>query len=123
MDQISIFESLDYERTFYHAGAMYAEVPKDEIIVSPIKLGDGIIRPGEFVQKFGEKKRTMFEMQEGHYLRYVGKTDKLLLFSPDDYEGNIYYAFFYVDQNTLLIGSQGRMRDIRIQKLRKKTVL
>lgn len=120
MNQISLFESLDYKRTFYTAGAMYAKVPSDEIMPSPVKLGDGVIKPGEFIRQLGEKKRTMFEMQEGHYLRYVGRTEGLILFSPDDFTaGDIYYAFFYVDEQCLLIGNSKGMKDIRMNKLEK----
>lgn len=61
--------------TFYQYGAMYANVERDLIRPDPVELGDGVLFPGEFVQRLGEKARSSFEMREGHYLRYLGMVE------------------------------------------------
>lgn len=73
-------------RTFYQFGAMYAKIEEDDQIdTSPVELGDGILHPGEWVGKIGEKVRTSFEMNKGYYLRYVGSgmegNHRVLLFA------------------------------------------
>lgn len=102
---------------FYKNGAMYAYAPGKPFEEVPIELGDKVLYPGQFVQKLGEKKRSKFEMQEGFYLRYVGKAEKLILFSVNDTESDYYYAFAYIDKNTLLIVNNGRAWDIRLNSL------
>lgn len=107
---------------FYQFGAMYAEVKEgDQIINIPVELGDKFLSPGEYISRIGEKKRTSFSMQEGYYLRYVGKCENYLLFFTnaikEDEPSNIYYAFAYVDKNTLVIGGAKGCRDIRVEKL------
>ena len=116
--QLSIFDFIneDFEVVFQN-GAMYAKAPKDSFKVDSVELGDKVIYPGQFVSKLGEKKRSSFEMQEGYKLRYCGKTDKLLLFSVNDTKSDYYYAFAYVDRNTLVIGGKHGVKDIRLQHL------
>lgn len=105
-------------------GAMYARLEDgEELDIDPLELGDSVINTGEYISKLGEKKRTSFEMQDGWYLRYLGKYNDTLLFGvntrgPDD-PYSWCYAFVYVDSNTLLVGSGTGMRDIRINKLDK----
>ena len=119
MKQLTIFDFIkdDEELLFFQKGAMYAKLPKERITNEAVELADKMIYPGQFVYKLGEKKRTSFEMQEGSYLRFVGKTDDLILFSVNDLESDFYYAFAYVDKNTLLICSNSGCRDIRIKKI------
>lgn len=98
---------------------MYAKVDDFLIIKKPIELGDGVIHPGEYVNKLGDKYRTSFEMQDGWYLRFAGILDDHLLFRVNaDVFDNIYYAFAYVSKNILLIIGDGFARDIRINKLK-----
>ncbi|MFV9511818.1 hypothetical protein [Tepidibacillus sp. LV47] len=108
--------------TFFQFGAMYAEIEEGDVIErAPIELGDKILEPGDYVRKIGEKKRTSFEMQDGYYLKYIGKIDKYLLFLTNSYEdwqnSKFFYAFAYVDNNTLVIGGRKGVRDIRVNKL------
>jgi hypothetical protein len=119
--QMTIEEVLgtDIEKTFFQSGAMYAKVLDDELERSSIELGDGILRPSEFVARLGEKDRTSFIMQEGNYLRYCGRYGRLILFSVNDFVSDYYYAFIYIDKNTLLLCSNEGCKDIRIQKLEK----
>lgn len=110
--------------TFTQNGAMYAELEEgDEIQKKPIELGDGTLHPGEYVNKLGEKRRSSFEMQDGWYLKYVGRVNDVLLFNTncarDSYD--IYYAFYYYDKNTLLIIGRGQGYDIKVNKLQKFT--
>ncbi|MFD1394218.1 hypothetical protein ACFQ40_00140 [Kroppenstedtia eburnea] len=116
-------------RTFYQMGAMYARIEEgDQIDTSPIELGDGILHPGEWVWKIGEKARTSFEMNKGYYLRFVGSgwegDRRVLLFDVNRSECSEYcYAFSYADRHTLVIGRGNKFNDIRIQYLQKFTEL
>lgn len=100
-------------------GAMYAFLEGEEIDQSPTKLGGLYINPGDCVSKLGEKCRSSFEMKDGYYLEYVGKIDDTLLFRTYGYEGrNAFYAFYYTDENTLLIqSSKNAFWDVSIKKL------
>lgn len=111
-------------KTFYQFGAMYAVANPEEIEAIPVALGDGILRPGEFVQKLGHKARTSFEMHEGYYLRYVGQAQEgehlYLLFAVNNHwHDGIYYAFGYINRNTLIIGGRNGCRDIVVEHLEK----
>lgn len=119
--QMTIEEALgmDLEKTFFLDGAMYAKLSDDEVEKAAIELGDTTLRPGEFVSRLGEKERTSFNMQYGNFLRYCGRYGRLILFNVNDFVSEYYYAFGYIDKNTLVIGSDTGMRDIRIQKLQK----
>jgi hypothetical protein len=118
LGQLSIFEFLSGQiETFYSHGAMYALAPEEFIFLVPVELGDSVIYPGQFVSQLGEKERSCFSMTEGNLLRFVGRADNLLLFSVNDLVSNYYYAFAYIDRNTLLIGSRKGCKDICIQKL------
>lgn len=114
-------------KTFFQFGAMYAVVDPGEIQAIPVTLGDETIHPGEFVRKLGHKARTSFEMHEGYYLRYVGQAREsehlYLLFAVNNHrhDDGIYYAFGYVDRNTLIIGGRNGCRDIVIEHLEKFT--
>ena len=107
-------------------GAMYVRLSKEEeteIEHVPIELGDGILYPGEFVQKLGDKKRSSFEMKPGNYLRYIGRLskDKLIIFGVNlsDMKGT-YYAFHYISRNCLFVSGDGFGYDIRIHQLKKE---
>ena len=105
----------------YFLGASYAKLePGEELDLTPVPLGDLIIKPGDFVNKLGHKARSMFEMKEGWYLRYLGRVDRKLLFDTNtkscDPKGWA-YAFDYVDRNTLLVGSTKGCSDIKIQTI------
>lgn len=127
MQQLTIFDFLENkeheqrEGFFFTGGAMYAKVSRDKVKAVPVELGDDILYPGEFVKQLGEKKRTSFRMQKGYYLRYCGKYDRAILFSVNDFVSDYYYAFYYIDRNTLLICSDVGAKDIRIEKLVKET--
>lgn len=93
-------------------GAMYIELEGEEIIRESIDLGDGVLNPGQFVSKLGEKRRSMFEMNEGYYLKYEGHVvspggSKDLLFSTncidEGKQSDMYYAFSFIDTETLLM--------------------
>jgi hypothetical protein len=108
----------------YFDGAMYVRLTgAEKLDKTPIHLGDGILKDGEYIQKMGEKKRTSFEMQGGWYLRYKGRYNDTLFFDTNTgqetspYEWH--YGFYYIDKNTLLIGGKSGMRDIRINHLEK----
>lgn len=108
----------------YAIGAMYARLNKEEmnkIERDSVKLGDGVLNPGEFVRKLGEKKRSSFEMQDGYFLRYEGRLGKYLLFGVNDIESQdgLFYAFGYVDPNTLIVGNKSGGWDVRIKTLEK----
>ncbi|KLR75287.1 hypothetical protein ABH20_00925 [Geobacillus sp. T6] len=126
VQQLSIFDFLENEENeqkegfFFTGGAMYAKVSRDKVKEIPTELGDSILYPGDFVQKLGEKARTSFKMQKGYYLRYCGMYDRALLFSVNDFVSDYYYAFYYIDRNTLLICSNAGAKDIRIEKLVKE---
>lgn len=104
-------------------GAMYAQLETgDEIERTPVELGDGILRPGEFVSRLGEKQRSSFEMQEGFFLRYVGRFKKtLLLFNVNNYpsDDGWYYAFHYISPTHLVVVGSRKCWDIEIQRLEK----
>jgi hypothetical protein len=102
-------------------GAMYAQLETgDEIERTPVELGDGVLHPGEFVSRLGERKRSSFEMQEGFFLRYVGKIGKTLLFNVNNYEDDdIFYAFNYLSPSKLLVVGRGKGWDINIEHLEK----
>ncbi len=109
-------------KVFSQQGAMYAELSEFDLIdEKPLKLDDGILLPGEWVQKLGEKKRASFEMSDGYYLRYKGMIDNTLLFDVNHSTAHpLYYAFHYIDSGTSAVMSgKGRGWDIRIKKLEK----
>jgi hypothetical protein len=108
--------------TGYLKGAMYAKIqPGDKIERTPVKLGDGILKPGEFIQKLGEKKRSNFEMKAGFYLRYVGKVEDYILFNVNDYpDDDYYYAFYYINPTRIAVATSKRSCwDIVIKHLEK----
>jgi hypothetical protein len=123
--QLSIFDFLENqehehpEGFFYTGGAMYVKVSRDKVKAVPVEL-DGILYPGDFVKQIGEKERTSFSMKEGYYLRYCGMFERAILFSVNDFVSDYYYAFYYIDRNTLLICSNAGARDVRIEKLVKE---
>ncbi|ANB66176.1 hypothetical protein GFC29_3858 (plasmid) [Anoxybacillus sp. B7M1] len=118
MKQLSIFDFIRPDiDVFFQDGAMYAFAPKGSFAEEPTKLGDKTIYPGQYVSRLGEKKRSSFWMKEGFYLRYCGKAEKLILFSVNETISDYYYAFGYVDRNTLVIGSRVGCMDIRVQHL------
>lgn len=102
-------------------GAMYGQLEVgDEISTEPVLLGEKVIQPGDRIKQIGKKKRSMFSMQEGYCLNYVGKVDRHLLFTslPTGCDGEPwYYAFSYVDATTLLLGSAKGCMDIRVDEL------
>lgn len=107
-----------------YGGAMYAKVEADRIERKEIQLGDGILVLGEFVKKLGEKKRSSFEMQDGFYLRFEGIAhdkygNEILLFGVNRFVSNCnwYYAFHYIDNETLLVASGGGVWDVRVKRL------
>ena len=107
-------------------GAMYVRLSEEEekkIENVPIKLGDGILYPGEFVQKLGDKERASFEMKPGNYLRYIGRLskDKLIIFGVNSDMDQTYYAFHYISRNCLFVSGNGFGYDIRIHHLKKET--
>ena len=105
-------------RVGFYDGAMYVQAEDVEIDISPIKLGNKYITPGSYINKLGDKKRTSFEMQDGWYLRYVGKLERYLLFGVNSKsQRNMYYAFIYVDSETLLIQNNVGFRDVKIKEL------
>lgn len=115
--QLTIFDFLEID-TFFVNGAMYAQVPQEIISLESVELGDGIISPGQFVSELGEKDGTSFKMKEDYFLRYCGKVSNILLFGVNDFQSDYYYAFAYIDKNTLIIGSKNGCRDIHIKKLK-----
>lgn len=101
-------------------GSMYIQLEDEEVDFSPVKLGDKILRPGQFLKKLGDKKRSSFEMKKGWYLKYFGRVDNYLLFDTNTDEKNnknIYYCFVYVNKNILMLLNKNSGRDIRIDKL------
>lgn len=122
MEQISFKFEPDEIELFYQNGAMYAYAPGAPFEEVPVELGDQILFPGQYVKRLGEKKRSRFVLEDGYLLRYVGKAKNsknytILLFSVNDTESDYYYAFFYIDRNTLAIIGDGFGRDIRLQTL------
>jgi hypothetical protein len=107
--------------TYFQKGAMYAELEShDKIEQTPVEIGDGILRPGEFVSRLGEKKRSSFEMKDGFYLRYEGRIGKTILFNVNNYENDgIFYAFNYISPTKLLVVGGGKGCDIDIEHLEK----
>jgi len=114
---------------YYVGGAMYIELDNEEVIKESVQLGDGILKPGQYVNKLGEKKRSMFEMNDGFYLKYEGYVtthykSKELLFSTnctgdEPRNDRMFYAFTYIDSETLLVINphKGCGYDIRIENL------
>ena len=78
-------------------------------------MGDKILKPGQYIKKIGEKKRTSFEMNDEYFFRYVGKSGDYLLFSVNDFKSDYYYAFGYVNKNTLVMCGNGKRKDLRLQ--------
>lgn len=105
----------------YFNGAMYVKLEGEKIEVVSVELGDKTLHPGQYVSKLGEEKRTSFEMNDGWYLKYVGKVEDYILFDVNSSSLNIdnyYYAFAYVNKNTLLVqGSPIGFWDIRLKSL------
>lgn len=107
----------------YFNGAGYMKINECSFIDhSAIELGDKTIIPGMFFSELGAGKRS-FEMQEGYYLRYLGKVndkgDSYLLFDVNDNDGFGWkYCFGYIDKNMLLNLCQGACYEIKIDKLK-----
>ncbi|AVX31825.1 hypothetical protein CTH_2282 [Carboxydocella thermautotrophica] len=105
---------------YFGRGAMYAELDEhDELLKVPVELGDRLLYPGDYVCKLGHKKRASFEMKPGFYLKYIGMVKKTLLFGTNagDTE-NMFYAFFYINKNKLLVqGTKNGFWDIDVEKL------
>lgn len=107
MNQLNIFDYLNDDKftLIYQHGAMYARIlDHADIDLVPVVLGDCLLSPGEMISGLGKKKRTSFTLEEGNYLRYCGKINQTLLFSVNDMISIFYYAFHYVDHQTLVIG-------------------
>lgn len=107
---------------FSQYGAMYAELSESDVIeVVPVELGDDVLYPGEWVKKLGEKKRSSFSMSDGYYLRYAGMVENTLLFDVNHSTAHpLYYAFHYIDKETLAcMSGLGSGWDIRINHLEK----
>ncbi len=113
---------------FSKYGAMYIELEGEIIDKENIELGDGLLKPNQYLERIGEKKRSSFEMSEDCYLKYEGTisddTAKYLLFSTNVISFNkradeVYYAFSYIDKNTLLVQNpiKHSAHDIRINHL------
>lgn len=105
-------------------GAMYVELEENEIIEKKtVKLGESTISPGQYVSQLGHKRRSSFEMNDGFYLKFEGITDSnILIFSTNvksfkEDKRRIYYAFFYIDKNTLFIKNELSGRDISIDSV------
>ncbi|REK60130.1 MAG: hypothetical protein C6W55_00080 [Thermobacillus sp.] len=102
-------------------GAMYGMLDDgDEIRPEVVQLGDRLIIPGDRITRIGSKDRSSFHMQGGFWLEYAGRVDNALLFTsgPSGVDGNPwYYAFFYVDPETLLIGGGTGCMDIRADRI------
>lgn len=102
-------------------GAMYGKLdPDEQISCESILLGTAIVSPGELISRIGKKKRTMFEMMDGHFLQYVGKIDDHILFKsvPTGCNGDPwYYTFMYVNSDTLLAGDRKGCRDIKADEV------
>ncbi|WP_410512071.1 hypothetical protein PaeBR_18805 [Paenibacillus sp. BR2-3] len=105
--------------TFFQYKAMWAELePSDVIDEVSVRLGAEMVKPGDRISRIGKKKRSLFEMKEGHYLRYVGRIGRTLLFkTPELDPTNLYYAFEYVTSDTLLVGGAQGCMDIRVDEL------
>lgn len=97
-------------------GAMYGMLEEGKSIrPEAVQLGEQLIVPRDRITKIGSKARTSFEMQDGFWLEYVGRVDRTLLFvsRPTGANGDPwYYAFHYVDPETLIIGSAHGCKDI-----------
>jgi hypothetical protein len=104
-------------KTGYFLGAMVAKLePGDVIDPVPVPLGDGMLHPGEFVARLGEKKRSSFEMEDGYFLRYEGRIGNTLLFGVNDLPADEwYYAFEYIAHTTLILGGRRGCWDIEIR--------
>lgn len=108
-------------QTIMKWGAMYGQLEDGEqISKESVQLGDILLHPGDQVSRIGKKKRSMFEMKDGYFLKYVGMVDRHLLFTsmPTGCDGDPwYYAFAYIDATTLLVGSHKGCCDIRVDDL------
>jgi len=95
---------------------MYGMLEKGESLrPEAVRLGKQLLIPGARIVKIGSKARTSFEMKDGFYLEYVGLIERTLLFisKPTGANGDPwYYAFHYVDPETLIIGSEHGCRDV-----------
>lgn len=102
-------------------GAMYAELEEgDKVEPSIIQLGELWLYPGDKITKIGKKKRSMFEMEDGFYLVYQGMCESYLLFTsePTGCDGKPwYYAFAYIDSETLIIGGHKGCYDVKVDEL------
>jgi hypothetical protein len=102
-------------------GAMYGHLEDgEEIAPDPLQLGDHLVKPGDLIFRIGSKKRTMFSMQDGFYLQYVGRVDRYILFNsvPTGCCGDPWhYVFMYVNPRTLLSGTGPGFRDIIADEL------
>jgi hypothetical protein len=117
VEQIAFKFDSDEIELFKKSGAMYAYAPGKPFEEIPIELGDKIISPGQFIKRLGEKKRSSFEMSDGYFLRYVGKSGDYILFGVNDFEEDYYYAFGYISKNVLVVAGGGTGYDIRLQTL------
>lgn len=103
----------------YFNGAMYVKPNDEEIRREPVQLAGTQLFPGEFVKQVGEKKRSRFVMQDGFILRYEGKINNILLFSVNQSKYDYYYAFFYIDETTLLCCNESGCWDVRVSQIEK----
>lgn len=97
----------------YANGAMYVQLTDDAWIEhKPFKLGGKLHPVGSEFTKLGTKPRRTFSMMPGHYLKYEGRVENVLLFSSDgEVEDGFYYGFYVVGDRLLLGGPNG-MSDI-----------
>jgi hypothetical protein len=128
-NQIDIFALLERHQIEYivSKGANFIVCPKTLILDAPVGLGDKILKVGDMMSKLGDKERTSFEMQDGHYLKYVGRlshNEDILIFKSYPYRvrsdkwDDCYYMFTYVDKNTLLIFTKNHAAaDIKINTI------
>lgn len=117
LEQVAFKFASDEIELTYKKGAMYAYAPGIPFEEVPIELGNKILYPGQFINRLGNGKRSNFEMSDGYFLRYVGKSDNYILFSVNDLESDYYYAFGYVSKNILMILNNGSGRDVRLETL------
>lgn len=123
MAKIGMVDDADGLATYqigFFGGAMYAKVDDPAWIEqAPFKLNGKQCKVGEVFTKLGgQRKATTFELQEGHWIEYVGRIDDLLLFNSDgESEDGWYYAFYQIDEGgagrLLIANTNGTAADIQ----------
>lgn len=90
--------------------ANYLKIKEVYINPSPITLGITTIYPGDKITYIGKGAKSgvrTFEMQRGHYLEYVGifehEHPRILFASDGEVIDDIYYQFYLIDTDTLLL--------------------